>query len=183
ALKSCSATTRSFHRFLRPRANEGTMNRKTLILGLAIFFGVLGSHAPAQDSPHHQHDHGSTAPQSTAPGKDRDGQMPGMQHDAPSSQPTSFIDEILGNETSGTSMEPNSVQVPMIMVEKGSWMLMFHGVFFLNFLQQSGPRGYDKIFSTNWFMPMAQRKLGPGQLTLRTMLSLEPATVTQRLYP
>ncbi|HYL92576.1 MAG TPA: hypothetical protein VEW69_05405, partial [Alphaproteobacteria bacterium] len=28
-----------------------------------------------------------------------------------------------------------------------------------------------------------QRKLGPGQLTLRTMVSLEPATVTQRAYP
>src|SRR5262249_9614280 len=58
-----------------------------------------------------------------------------------------------------------------------------HGQLFLNFLQQSGPRGYDKIFSTNWFMPMAQRQLGPGQLTLRTMISLEPATVTQRFYP
>src|SRR5215471_12568042 len=71
----------------------------------------------------------------------------------------------------------------MIMVEKGSWMLMFHGEFFLNFQQQSGPRGYDKLFSTNWFMPMAQRRLGPGLLTVRTMLSLEPATVTDRFYP
>jgi hypothetical protein len=71
----------------------------------------------------------------------------------------------------------------MIMVQKESWMLMFHGEVFLNFLQQSGPRGYDKIFSTNWFMPMAQRQLGPGLLTLRTMVSLEPATVTQRFYP
>jgi hypothetical protein len=133
-------------------------------------------------STHHQHDHGSAASQSTAPGKDRDAQMPGMQH-SPPAQPPSFIDEILGHETSGTSTEPNSVQAPMIMVQKGNWMLMFHGELFLNFLQQSGPRGYDKIFSTNWFMPMAQRQLGPGQLTLRTMLSLEPATVTQRFYP
>jgi hypothetical protein len=30
---------------------------------------------------------------------------------------------------------------------------------------------------------MAQRQIGRGQLTLRTMLSLEPATVTQRFYP
>jgi hypothetical protein len=109
--------------------------------------------------------------------------MPGMQHSAPSSHPPSFIDEILGHETSGTSTEPNSVQVPMLMVQKGSWMLMFHGELFLNFQQQSGPRGYDKVFSTNWFMPMAQHKLGPGLLTLRTMVSLEPATVTDRFYP
>ena len=53
----------------------------------------------------------------------------------------------------------------------------------LNELQQSGPRGFDKFFSTNWLMPMAQRQLGPGQLTARIMLSLEPATVTNRRYP
>jgi hypothetical protein len=62
-------------------------------------------------------------------------------------------------------------------------MLMFHGVAISSIEQQSGPRGYDKVFSTNWFMPMAQRELGPGKLTVRTMLSLEPATVTQRFYP
>src|SRR5437588_12213920 len=32
-------------------------------------------------------------------------------------------------------------------------------------------------------MPMAQRDAGPGTLTLRAMLSLEPATVTGRRYP
>src|SRR5215470_15747637 len=32
-------------------------------------------------------------------------------------------------------------------------------------------------------MPMSQRKLGPGVLTTRAMLSLEPATVTDRRYP
>ncbi len=30
---------------------------------------------------------------------------------------------------------------------------------------------------------MAQRQLGPGTLTLRAMLSLEPATVTKRRFP
>jgi len=60
---------------------------------------------------------------------------------------------------------------------------MFHGEAFLNALQQSGPRGYDKVFSTNWLMPMAQRQIGRGELTFRTMISLEPATVTRRSYP
>jgi hypothetical protein len=32
-------------------------------------------------------------------------------------------------------------------------------------------------------MPMAQRKLGNGSLTLRAMLSFEPATITHRRYP
>ena len=57
-------------------------------------------------------------------------------------------------------------------------MLMLHGVAFFNAQQQSGPRGADKVFSTNWFMPMAQRKLDVERFTARTMLSFEPATVT-----
>ena len=44
-------------------------------------------------------------------------------------------------------------------------------------------RGADKLFSTNWIMPMAMRQLGPGQLTVRAMFSLEPATITNRSYP
>ncbi len=62
-------------------------------------------------------------------------------------------------------------------------MLMLHGNAFVMDLQQTGPRGEDKFFSTNWVMGMAEREWGPGQLTLRTMLSLEPATVTGRRYP
>jgi hypothetical protein len=109
--------------------------------------------------------------------------MPGMQHTMGHHQPMTFIDEILHHDTAGTSAQPNSTAEPMIMVQKGKWLFMFHGDAFLNALQQSGPRGYDKVFSTNWFMPMAQRQVGRGELTLRTMLSLEPATVTQRFYP
>ena len=64
----------------------------------------------------------------------------------------------------------------MLMTMKGSWMLMFHANVFILDEQQSSPRGGDKFFSTNWFMPMAQRKLGQGVFTTRVMLSLEPAT-------
>jgi len=109
--------------------------------------------------------------------------MPGMQHDASHARSLTFINKILLHDTAGTSAQPNSTDEPMIMHARGKWMFMFHGVAFLSALQQSGPRGYDKVFSTNWFMPMAQRQIGRGELTFRTMLSLEPATVTQRFYP
>ena len=112
--------------------------------------------------------------------------MPDMHDDKQQNTlppPPPLIENILGHQTSGTSIQPEPAQSDMLMWEKGSWMFMFHGTAFLNFEQQSGPRGYDKVFSTNWFMPMAQRQLGHGQLTLRTMLSLEPATVTHRFYP
>jgi len=71
----------------------------------------------------------------------------------------------------------------MLMSSHGGWMLMLHGSAFITDTQQSGPRGADKLFSTNWIMPMAQHQLGPGQLTLRAMFSLAPATVTDRQYP
>src|SRR5690348_7926714 len=96
--------------------------------------------------------------------------MPGMQHSIDHAQPSTFINKILLHDTAGTSAQPNSIDEPMIMRARGKWMLMFHGVAFLSALQQSGPRGYDKAFSTNWFMPMAQRQIGRGELTFRTML-------------
>jgi hypothetical protein len=109
--------------------------------------------------------------------------MSGMVADNMNMQPSSLIELLEQHATSGTDAEPISTPFEMLMRKKGNWMLMFHGEVFLNELQQTGPRGADKFFSTNWFMPMAQRKLGRGTLTLRTMLSLEPATVSARCYP
>jgi hypothetical protein len=119
------------------------------------------------------------------PGMDH-GQMEGMQMDqhAPMQMAAqTFLEEILGHDTSGTSAQPNSTPSPMLMTNKGAWRLMFHANVFVLDSQQSGPRGADRFFSTNWFMGMAQRKLGPGTFTVRAMVSLEPATVTGRRYP
>lgn len=97
--------------------------------------------------------------------------------------PKTFVQQIEHHASSGTSAEPNSTPVPMIMSMKGAWMLMFHANAFVLDTQQSSPRGGDKLFPTNWFMPMAERQLGHGQLTLRGMFSLEPATITSERYP
>jgi hypothetical protein len=154
--------------------------------------------------------------------------MPGMQMDADQSStpdktsmpmdmsmnmmkpPSTLIDTILNHTTSGTSAEPASTPVSMLMRSYRGWMLMLHGTASISDTQQhaSNPtgatpnvcvqselscpipaatRGGDKLFSTNWIMPMAMRPLGShgqyGQLTLRTMLSLEPATISSRQYP
>lgn len=111
-----------------------------------------------------------------------DHSMPEMGHHHDHA-PATLIEEILHHGDSGTTVEPDSSPHDMLMIQRGKWQLMLHGVAFLNAIQQSGPRGNDKIFSTNWLMGMAQRQLGPGQLTLRAMISLEPATVTHRFYP
>jgi len=84
---------------------------------------------------------------------------------------------------SGTSLMPGAAPMDMWQRRLGPWNLMVHGVLFAVQSNQSGPRGRDKFFSANWFMPMLSRRLGPGTLTLRSMLSLEPATVTKRRYP
>ncbi len=109
--------------------------------------------------------------------------MAGMDQNHSSMQSRTFIESLLQHSTSGTDAEPNSTPASMLMTTKGNWTLMFHGEAFLIDVQQSGPRGFDKFFSTNWWMPMAQRKFGNGTLTLRTMLSFEPATISNQRYP
>ena len=111
---------------------------------------------------------------------------PGMQMGQPSlmtMHPDTFLQEIVHHATSGTSAEPDSTPAPMLMTIRGAWMLMLHANVFVLDEQQSSSRGGDKFFSTNWFMGMAQRPLGPGVFTVRAMLSLEPATITGRQYP
>src|SRR6185295_141320 len=84
---------------------------------------------------------------------------------------------------SGTGLNPLGWNVPMLMQRKSSWTLMYMGQAFIMDTQQSGPRGGDKFFSTNWGMASAQHSLGNGQMMLDALLRLEPATVTNRSYP
>ena len=97
--------------------------------------------------------------------------------------PQKFLQEIVSHTSSGTGAEPISTPAPMLMIRKDDWVLMFHANVFVLDEQQSSPQGADRLFSTNWFMPMAQRQLGAGVFTSRVMLSLEPATVTGERYP
>jgi hypothetical protein len=153
---------------------------RTTLFFLIMIAPIQISQAAAQGT--HQGDNNMQS----MPGMDRQSnhQMAGMQTaPAMDMESHSLIELLQHHATSGTDAEPNSTPFPMVMTLKGSWTLMLHGEAFLNELQQTGPRGGDKLFSTNWIMPMAQRKLGNGTLTLRTMLSFEPGTVSQRRYP
>src|SRR3989454_9985466 len=86
----------------------------------------------------------------------------------------------LMQQASGTSRNPESAPQEMIFRKAAGWNLMFHGVLFLADTQQTGPRGADKLFSANWFMGMAEHRVGEGSFVFRSMLSLDPATVTER---
>ena len=90
----------------------------------------------------------------------------------------------LMNLSSGTSVNPAAWPMPMLTKPLGSWATMFMAQAFINDTQQSGPRGGDKLYSTNWFMANAQHPLRKkGAIEFQVMLSLEPATVTERRYP
>jgi hypothetical protein len=95
------------------------------------------------------------------------------------------VENSVGYLASGTSIQPKttSESTPMIHGSLGNWTTMLHANAFLVDVQQSGPRGGDKLFSTNWLMPMMHRQFGRHGLMFRAMLSFEPATVTTRRYP
>jgi hypothetical protein len=92
-------------------------------------------------------------------------------------------DVYLMNLASGTSRNPESASMPMLMRPDGAWLLSLMGQAFVVDTQQSSPRGADKLYSTNWIMASAGHPLAGGSLLLEAMLSLEPATIADRRYP
>ena len=78
-------------------------------------------------------------------------------------------------EASGTSWEPDISEHQGLMVMRGPWMIMAHGLLNGVYDQQNGPRGDEKAFVSGMFMVMAQRPIGEaGTLQLRAMLSPDP---------
>ena len=84
---------------------------------------------------------------------------------------------------SGTGWVPDATSMNAIHATVGGWGLMAHFAVFGEYDEQYGPRGGVQWGSINWGMLMATHALAGGQLTLRGMVSLDPATVTQRGYP
>jgi hypothetical protein len=95
-------------------------------------------------------------------------------------------------QSSGTDVQPRLWEMPQVMQAAGDWQLMWMGQAFVVEVQQTGPpdgrstpgsTGLDKLYSTNWGMLAAVHELGRGAVMLRAMLSLEPATISDRRYP
>ena len=84
---------------------------------------------------------------------------------------------------SGTTWIPDAVTLPSRHKMFGAWEVMAHGFVFGQYDHQNGPRGDDQLGSLNWTMLMASRELAGGHFQARTMLSLDPATVTSKGYP
>jgi hypothetical protein len=103
----------------------------------------------------------------------RDMQMSG---DAPDWLPSSHL-------ATGTGWQPAATPEDMWMKTYRGWDLMAHGVIFVDYNQQGGPRGEGKAESVNWAMLMQQHRLGRGSILIREMFSAESLTAPHPGFP
>jgi hypothetical protein len=106
--------------------------------------------------------------------------MPGMSIDQMDMGDMTMMAGQLGGysmmrDASGTAWQPDSTPMEGYSWKSGGWTGMAHG--YIDFVhdQQNGPRGATKDFSVSMLMLMVQHAAGAGTLTLRSMLSLDPA--------
>ena len=110
-------------------------------------------------------------------------EIAGTAHSSMSHTGMNAAGGFLMGQSSGTAFQPAAWPMPMLMHRTGGWNLLWMGQAFVVATQQSGPRGGDKVYSANWGMLGAIHPLGRGSVVLRTMVSLDPLTVTSRRYP
>ena len=87
------------------------------------------------------------------------------------------------HDGSGTGWQPAATPSPMWMKSFGAWDLMAHGVLFIDYNHQGGPRGGGKAESVNWLMLMQEHQLGHGTILFREMLSAESLTAPHPGFP
>ena len=147
-----------------------------LIISSTIFaraedesLGVLGASAVTDTT-----DQTTGMPDTDKKGMD----MPGMDmsQSAPDWMPSPHVG-------SGTGWQPAAAPAAMWMKPVGAWDLMAHGVVFVDYNYQGGPRGEGKAESVNWLMLMEQHKLGRGSVLFREMFSAESLTAPHPGFP
>ncbi len=108
---------------------------------------------------------------------DQAGAMP-MQHGAMAGHDMAMTGALgahpMERESSGTAWQPDSSDHQGLMIMRGGWTLMAHGVLNLVADRQSGPRGDDKGFASGMLMGMARHPLGNGTVQFKAMVSPDP---------
>ena len=132
--------------------------------------GILAATARSQEDSHDLagHSHGAQA-QSTMPGMD-------MSNAEMEWMPSPHA-------SSGTGWQPADTPGHLWMKSLDGWDLMAHGVIFVDYNQQGGPRGAGKAESVNWLMLMEQHPLGRGTILFRQMFSAESLTAPHPGFP
>jgi hypothetical protein len=105
-------------------------------------------------------------------------------HDSETTTEQNQATKFLLSEGAGSATNPESAFMAMPARKIGNWNLMTHAYAFLNNIQQTGPRGGDRTFSSNHLMFIGSREINErSTFFVRTMFSFEPATVEDRQYP
>ncbi|HWZ82596.1 MAG TPA: hypothetical protein VNW47_08230 [Terriglobales bacterium] len=131
--------------------------------------------------------------QDTDKDKDKDHSMAGHDHPAQASASMEGMDMGSSSSTpdwlpsphasSGTGWQPATTPANLWMKSLHGWDLMAHGVVFVDYNQQGGPRGAGKAESVNWLMLMEQHPLGRGTILFREMFSAESLTSPHPGFP
>lgn len=150
-----------------------------LLFCFLIFISCLCRLATAQDST--QSDGGDSQNHAVHQKMSQDHMdMPGMTMDMSESSPDWMPS---AHVSSGTGWQPAAIAGHLWMKSLGAWDVMAHGVVFVDYNQQGGPREAGKAESANWLMLMEQRKLGGGTLLFREMFSAESLTSPHPGFP
>jgi hypothetical protein len=141
----------------------------------------------AQEHQHHSHEqHEEEQPQTQDAAQEHVGhehaqhemtQSMEMEHSMSTFPGPADLQFSHAREGSGTSWLPDSSPVYAHHFMVSDWMLMLHYAATVGYDDQWSDRGSRRVASTNWVMGMASHDLFGGQLTLRSMLSAEPATL------
>ena len=142
-----------------------------------------GGGAEPDSVTHHHHDAPAPVHEHDMSGMGHGHDMAAMGHDHEMAMSGLYGPYLRAREASGTAWQPDRAAHHGIHEMRGSWMLMLHGMADMVYDNQGGPRGDEKLFSSNMLMGMAQRPVGPGTLGFRTMLSIEPSTIGRKGYP
>src|SRR5205085_12066634 len=87
------------------------------------------------------------------------------------------------HSSSGTGWQPATTPTDLWMKNISGWDLMAHGVVFIDYNQQGGPRGEGKTESMNWLMLMEQHPFAGGSILFREMFSAESLTSPHPGFP
>ena len=153
-----------------------TLVRVVVVLILLQTFGIEGKLFA-------QHQPGHVAPPKTTAAQRGEQKKKEPQHAEQMPEMTGMLGISKAREGSGTSWLPDVSPMYAIHRQLGDWSTMLHGNVFMQFISETTDRGDDQFGSVNWLMGMAERRLGGGHLSFRTMFSLEPLTVGECGYP
>lgn len=114
-----------------------------------------------------------------------------MNMDMPMDVPMSHAFSLnlpMNRNGSGTAWLPDASPMYGVMLHSNKWMYMLHGNVFLRYTSQDftnkGSRGNHAFDAPNWFMLMAQRKIGRNGLFMyEAMVSLDRLTEGGIGYP